>query len=718
MEREFRILGTLVVLWDTIYLVWLAFHVTPLGILLLIGEFLIASLTYLLIVNHWSQEHTFTHHNDPKGSVDVFIPTVDEPLPMLDNTIRAATNIAYANKKVFVLDDGPREEVRAIATKYGATYVSRDQHARKNGKAGNLNHGMKHGNGDYILVIDADHVVQPAIIEDLLGHFDDDAKVAIVATRQAYLVPEGDFNHDVLFYQHMQAGRNSDNAAISCGNGVFYRRTALNKIGGFQEWNLVEDLYTSYVLHLNGFRTVYVNQPYTFGTAPMDLSDIYKQRGTWALDTLRMAIWHSPLFARGLSWRQRLHYVEIAYAYIVSAIAMPILFTLPAIALLADDQIVTDPLTYLLLRIPSLLLIIYFYYRLSGNMFSQMQLWASLWPVYFKAFMLALSGIKTKYRVTNKLAGQGKREIFLVIPHILLVLFSAGVVIWRIFWKDDMLTSFTGINLMWMTLMTFWFAPIIQKGFQRAYGRIEQSAIIQRAIESVSMGLLAILIAFGFQQAFATAPASNFNEALVGPNAAIASTGDIESEAAEPSVVTTIATTVTRFINLDLGPGNGRMMYLDPSDATGTNLKNVADVKALLDNRAVGITNVDLEKIPVGFDARALEDTDIDGIPDEMELAIGTNPSTKDTDGDGFEDKTEIANGYSATSIDKVRRTPDSEFAKAQLGKIFIQVEAHGEAWYVNPVDAKRYYLGRPEDAFAVLQVLQRKVVGVVNVSE
>jgi hypothetical protein len=39
-------------------------------------------------------------------------------------------------------------------------------------------------------------------------------------------------------------------------------------------------------------------------------------------------------------------------------------------------------------------------------------------------------------------------------------------------------------------------------------------------------------------------------------------------------------------------------------------------------------------------------------------------------------------------------------------GHIFLQVEAHGEAWYVNPLDQRRYYLGRPKHALAILQAL------------
>lgn len=39
-------------------------------------------------------------------------------------------------------------------------------------------------------------------------------------------------------------------------------------------------------------------------------------------------------------------------------------------------------------------------------------------------------------------------------------------------------------------------------------------------------------------------------------------------------------------------------------------------------------------------------------------------------------------------------------------GKILLQVEANGEGWYVNPDNAKRYYLGRPVDAFSLMREL------------
>ncbi len=323
---------------------------------------------------------------------------------------------------------------------------------------------MENSNGEFILVLDSDQIAEPNIAKDLIGYFEGDHKLAMVTTRQSFMVPDEDFNHDILFYEHMQPGKNADNAAMSCGSGVFYRRAAIMDIEGFQTWNVVEDLYTSYVLHSKQYKTLYINKPYTIGTAPQDLSNIYKQRGTWALDTLRIFFKKSPLFRRGLSFRQRMHYIELSWAYIVSAVGITILFLLPPVTLIANSHIIKNEIWYPLFRGPSLLAIILFYYFLSGRNFSTSSFWAGLSPVYLKALVLSLLPLKTKYKVTSKLAGPNKRDISLILPHMALVVFGLGTVIWRIFFVDHAFTAFVQINTIWVVLMMFWVYPIIKKG--------------------------------------------------------------------------------------------------------------------------------------------------------------------------------------------------------------------------------------------------------------
>lgn len=48
----------------------------------------------------------------------------------------------------------------------------------------------------------------------------------------------------------------------------------------------------------------------------------------------------------------------------------------------------------------------------------------------------------------------------------------------------------------------------------------------------------------------------------------------------------------------------------------------------------------------------------------------------------------------------------NKDLAARLAGRIILQVEKNGEAWYISPIDLKKYYLGRPEDAFAVMRKL------------
>lgn len=464
MGKYSKILAILIILLNTPYIIWLVFNISGVfGWLLFFAELMMLSLSFLFFINHWEQKHIKHPHHAPKGSLDIFLTVVNEPVELFEETLKATQSINYENKKIYILDDGPRGEIRNLTFKYRANYLSREDKSHR--KAGNLNFGLNHSAGEFILVLDADQIPKPEIANDLLGYFSEDPKLALITTRQSFKVPKADFNHDVLFYEHMQSGKNADNASISCGSGVFYRRSALEAVGGFLTWNVVEDLTTTYYFHLLGYATMYINKPYAEGVAPYDLSTIYKQRGTWALDTLRLFIWKNPFAQTNLTFKQKLHYTELCWVYIVSAVALPILFLLPLFSLLFNIHFIDNEKLYLLFRIPSLLLILYFYYYLSGKCFSSSQFWAALSFVYFKALILAAVSTKINYKVTNKMAGVGKRDIALILPHLLFIAAGLIIVFWRIFIKDHSLSSFTLINSIWIGLMAFWFYPLIKKGF-------------------------------------------------------------------------------------------------------------------------------------------------------------------------------------------------------------------------------------------------------------
>jgi hypothetical protein len=150
---------------------------------------------------------------------------------------------------------------------------------------------------------------------------------------------------------------------------------------------------------------------------------------------------------------------------------------------------------------------------------------------------------------------------------------------------------------------------------------------------------------------------------------------------------------------------NGEAWYVNPSDAQRYYMGRPNDAFSLMRALGVGITNDDLSKIQLADSNLNGVDTDGDGLPDIIEQGLGTDINSQDSDGDGYSDKTEIVNGYSPLSLE-TSLIIDNTFASKHKGRIFLQVGSAGEAWYVNPLDSKRYYLGRPADAFNVMRSL------------
>lgn len=149
----------------------------------------------------------------------------------------------------------------------------------------------------------------------------------------------------------------------------------------------------------------------------------------------------------------------------------------------------------------------------------------------------------------------------------------------------------------------------------------------------------------------------------------------------------------------------GQAWYVSPKNRQRYYLANGASAFQIMRQAGVGITNNDLAKIPIGLDKRfSLQDSDGDLLPDGLEVAIGTDPYNSDSDGDGYLDGEEVLSGYNHLGLGSL--TYNHSFANSQKGKIFLQVESHGEAWYVNPADGKRYYLGNGDSAFEIMRYL------------
>jgi cellulose synthase (UDP-forming) len=285
-------------------------------------------------------------------SVDLYIPTYNEPLDIIKLTALAAQAIDWPKDKlkVYVLDDGRREEFRQFCEGAGIGYIVRPDNFHA--KAGNLNHALKQTQGEYIAMFDADHVPTRSFLQIGMGWFLKDPKLAMLQTPHFFFSPDpfeknlNTFrsvpNEGELFYGLVQDGNDLWNATFFCGSCAILKREPLEEIGGIAIETVTEDAHTALKLNRLGYNTAYLALPQAAGLATESLSSHIGQRIRWARGMAQIFRTDNPLLGKGLSLGQRLCYFN-AMLHFFYGLPRLVFLTAPLAYLVFDAQIYQAP---------------------------------------------------------------------------------------------------------------------------------------------------------------------------------------------------------------------------------------------------------------------------------------------------------------------------------------------------------------------------------------
>jgi cellulose synthase (UDP-forming) len=277
--------------------------------------------------------------------VDVFIPTYNEPVDVLERSIVGALALDYPRDKltIYVLDDGRRDWLRAFCEDKGAIHVTRPDNSHA--KAGNMNNGLQVSSGDFIAIFDADFVPYRHFLRRTLPFFSD-PQTGIVQTPQHF------FNSDPvqsnlslervwpdeqrLFFDEMAASRDAWDVSFCCGSCSIARRAAVDAIGGFPTESITEDLLTTLAMLNKGYKTRYLNERLSMGLAAENLKGYFVQRERWCqggIQTLFLS--NGPLHGPGLTLFQRIMFMPVSWLvqYVVrlSILIEPVVYLLTGI---------------------------------------------------------------------------------------------------------------------------------------------------------------------------------------------------------------------------------------------------------------------------------------------------------------------------------------------------------------------------------------------------
>ena len=454
-----RITGAMFVAASLFYIPWeiraLNTHALWFSLPFLFATLYITISLFITIYNNWNRSvpKLFRLPDGVEPVIAILIPTYGEPVEMVQKTIESILHQNWPDEAILIIvgDDGHNPQmqymVEDLQRNYSSAQIIYHLPPSKNspervGKAkdGNLNSMLKFLSENYpdILYVetrDADDLVANAnFLRYTIGHLVSNPKAAYVQTIKETMVSPGDpfGNMQPRFYRGLMLSKHATNSVFPCGSGLVWRKQALDKIGGFPTWNLVEDLYSGYVAMQHGFKGSYLPIVGAIGqVAPEDIPNVYKQLGTWALDTMRMFVWKNPWLVKGLTFQQRMHFSEMGLWYL-SSFAQLILFITPSICLFSRNYPLRpdNPFVFLVILFVYSFIVDAFVLFLGHDItlkehWKASQLFAGMMFVYMKASLLAIlygPHKKPVYKVTRKvqIVGLYLKEVFF---QILLFLF-------------------------------------------------------------------------------------------------------------------------------------------------------------------------------------------------------------------------------------------------------------------------------------------------------
>ncbi|MBI3152811.1 MAG: glycosyltransferase [Chloroflexi bacterium] len=314
--------------------------------------------------------------------VSLHVPAYNEPPEVVGATLNSLAQLDYPNYEVLVVDNNtPGKEdwikIRNLCIRLGPRFRFVHLDRWPGYKSGALNFALAHTAPEAEIVgsIDADYMVEPNFLRELVPAFAN-PKIGFVQAPQDYRdhhrdpFSESAYHGYKYFFEVSMPVRNEHNAIIFCGTMGLIRKTALQQIGGWDEWCITEDAEASLRILKLGYESLYIKHSYGRGLMPYTFESLKKQRFRWCFGGIQILRkhWNSLMpWGRWIDPENRLTLAQ-RYFYLVGGLqwftdVLNLLFgiflTLGAVASIFYGVFSVRPFTGPLLVIPAIFLFLH-----------------------------------------------------------------------------------------------------------------------------------------------------------------------------------------------------------------------------------------------------------------------------------------------------------------------------------------------------------------------
>jgi biofilm PGA synthesis N-glycosyltransferase PgaC len=264
---------------------WLLFGFLVLLILRYIG------LLWFSYLNHLERDDAESLLLPP---VTILVPAYNEGA-VIQGSIRSLLELDYPRYEILVIDDGSKDDTYVKASVYAGDHgraLVRVITKPNGGKARALNTGISQASSDFILCMDGDSALHPATLRRAIRHFDDSAIGAVAGSVK--VVNRTNLLSSLQALEYIE-GLNMVRAAqgffrlvnIIPGPIGIFRKSALEKVGGYDHDTFAEDCDLTLKLLLEGYQVQYEPGAIAYTEAPEKMLDLLKQRYRWTRGILQ-----------------------------------------------------------------------------------------------------------------------------------------------------------------------------------------------------------------------------------------------------------------------------------------------------------------------------------------------------------------------------------------------------------------------------------------------
>jgi cellulose synthase/poly-beta-1,6-N-acetylglucosamine synthase-like glycosyltransferase len=283
--------------------------------------FTFTSTIFLIIILSWVTYHTLIlfagiknkqKHNyaklDKLPKFSLIIPAKNESA-VIERCLNALIKIDYPkeNLEIIIVNGNSQDNTQQICEEFSKKHpktikVIHEQNAR--GKPAALNFAFTHVSNEIIGVFDADSVPEPTVLHKIASYFQNPTIMAVqgsthsVNEKQNMLTRIAEME-DRAWFQGLLCGRDKLKLFVPLtGSCQFVRRDILDKLGGWDESALAEDVELALKLTQQNHIVTFASDVVSGQETPNTFKSLFAQRTRWYRGYMEAALKHTNLLKK------------------------------------------------------------------------------------------------------------------------------------------------------------------------------------------------------------------------------------------------------------------------------------------------------------------------------------------------------------------------------------------------------------------------------------